>query len=360
MSSVKELEKALKVQANLLVASRARDQEKGSRLRVLEREVLAGSRELASLQKHLDIATKFRKTKVPVKYSGRPSDTKKREGNSAVILLSDWHAEETITPAEVGGVNEYSWDIMSQRAENVLHRSALLTDDARNLANIDHAVLFLLGDFIHGAIHEDNLMSTSRTPVEATVQVAGLLESWIAKYFRASGVERLDVCCQPGNHSRARQKKFHVRKNQQTHEYMMYKYLASKIQENHDGIYFHVPECSLGFINIRGYRFRYLHGDHPGIGGSGVASFIPGACNVFNKWDRDETENLQADHTVFGDRHQFCHPGDIARWTANGCLCGFNTYCLNGFSCTPVEPSQTFMVVDPSRRVTRAMPIFCD
>ena len=352
---------ALKKQGALLVAARARDQEKGVRIREMEKMVKANAKEMAKVQELLAAATKFRESPIPVRFSGDWRKTKKKEGATAVVLLSDWHCEEVIPSSHVGGVNEYNWDIMLDRQEAVLDRSLLLTRDARGLASIDHSVVFLLGDFIHGAIHEDNLMSTSRTPIEATVGVGEILTKWLLKFWKHSKLERLDVCCQPGNHSRARQKKFHAAKNQQCLEFLMYKSLAAKFGEMADvNIHFHIPDCPLGFIDIRGYRIRFLHGDHPGISGSGAASFIPGACSTFTKWDQDETHNLWADHTVFGDRHQYSHPGDIASWTSNGCLCGFGTYCLSGFACRPIAPSQTFMVIDAKRCVTRALPIYCD
>jgi hypothetical protein len=36
------------------------------------------------------------------------------------VIISDWHAGEVVDPAQVGGLNEFDWDVLERRVSTAL------------------------------------------------------------------------------------------------------------------------------------------------------------------------------------------------------------------------------------------------
>src|SRR5579859_976198 len=66
-----------------------------------------------------------------------------------VLLASDWHTEERVTPAQSNGLNEFDLEIAERRIRNFFQSGLKLIQEHLNPGvAIHHVVLALLGDFI--------------------------------------------------------------------------------------------------------------------------------------------------------------------------------------------------------------------
>lgn len=122
----------------------------------------------------------------------------KHEGGSeiaCVAVLSDWHAEERILSKTVNGLNEYSLTIARSRAEHVFEMIVRLVKKEQTSNKVNCLVLALLGDFLTGSIHEENLETCQLRPIEAIIFVQELLASGIEYLLRELDMPLHIPCC---------------------------------------------------------------------------------------------------------------------------------------------------------------------
>ena len=120
----------------------------------------------------------------------------------AVMLCSDIHAEEIVEPAEVNGLNEYNLDIADQSIKNTFERYLLLLEDARNLANIRHGVLWIGGDVVSAFIHDELRERNALAPLPACRWVKERLRSGIELLLDQADLDELTIVTSYGNHPR--------------------------------------------------------------------------------------------------------------------------------------------------------------
>lgn len=79
------------------------------------------------------------------------------EGNTGILIASDFHIEETVKASTVLGLNEFNIDIAEKRVKNYFANAIYMVKKH----SINNLVVGLLGDFIGGYIH-DELAQTNR------------------------------------------------------------------------------------------------------------------------------------------------------------------------------------------------------
>src|SRR5690606_29900498 len=89
--------------------------------------------ELATLREQLTLYRALGDVK-PSK-SAKPKRLKASDG-TAIIVLSDWHVEETVEPETVNGVNAFNLEIAEKRIAQTFEKALLLLEDARHLTDI--------------------------------------------------------------------------------------------------------------------------------------------------------------------------------------------------------------------------------
>lgn len=127
-------------------------------------------------------------------------ESKNERSGASLILVSDWHVEKQIVKSSVNGMNEYNLEIAKQRAEKFTDSTIkLINRDAKDFD--DHTtVLYLLGDFIEGYLHEHNNTTNYLTPVEATIYAKELLVNSLTTIFNHAKSKNFKVVCKTGNH----------------------------------------------------------------------------------------------------------------------------------------------------------------
>jgi hypothetical protein len=264
---------------------------------------------------------------------------------TAFAIGGDWHAEETVDPKTVNGLNEYCLDIADHRIRLFFQKIVRLTEIQRAGTRIDNLVLCLLGDHMTGYIHEELQESNGLSPTQT---ILWLRERIIAglRYLQEHGnFKRIDITCNYGNHGRTTKKPRHSTGASNSYEWMLYKLLEADVPE----INWHVADGYFVFIEVYGKVFRIHHGDNVQYQG-GIGGLTIPCEKAIASWNKSRPVYMD----IFGHHHtQQQNP----RWLCNGSLIGYGAFSLAikaGFE----PPQQTYFLLDSIRGRTGTFPIF--
>lgn len=275
----------------------------------------------------------------------------RRHPATAVLMLSDIHAEERVDPATVNGENDYSLAVCERRLGELQGRFFEMLDHERRLADISRVVIWLGGDNITGHIHPDCIEVAQLSPQNAT--------RWIAERLRGlidAVAERADtviVATNAGNHGRSTEKNRIATELDHSWEQLMYHSLAR--EERNKNVEWQIATGHLGYLDLDGFVVRHCHGHSIRYSGGILGVALP-AGKAIAAWDA----HRRADLTIFGHYHSW-NWVDGARYISNGSVIGHTAYStfIKAASCE--RPRQGFCVIDHGRHeVTRAYPLYCD
>ena len=115
-----------------------------------------------------------------------------------VLLISDVHAEETVRPETVNGLNEYNLDVCQLRLAELQERFLSMLEHERRLARIDRVVIWLGGDLISGMIHPELAEENALHPLAAIRWVGERIRGFLDAV--ADNVREVVVATSCGNH----------------------------------------------------------------------------------------------------------------------------------------------------------------
>lgn len=274
---------------------------------------------------------------------------------TAVVVLSDWHCEETVKPGSVNGLNEYTLDTCTARATKVFQAALNLVQLLEERINIPHIILALLGDFITGNIHgEENAESNSLQPTHATVFAMNLLTSGI-QFLLDHTTAEFTIPCHSGNHARTTLKTRFAAENGHSLEYLMYLTLAAHFRHE-PRVTFLIGEGMHSYVDVfpgqpGATKIRFHHGHAVKYGGGVGGIYIP-----VNKAIAQWSKARYADLDVFGHFHQMRDGGNFL---CNGSLIGYNTFALS-IKADYEKPKQLLFLIDRKRGRTATWPIFVE
>jgi hypothetical protein len=280
----------------------------------------------------------------------RQSKPARPNAATALVVLSDWHCEETVTREQTAGLNAFDLETADLRIAELARRIGVLVEHERQLVKIDRIVIAALGDFISGHIHEELVETCSLAPMAATRWAAARLRGIID--MAADMAREVIVVTQPGNHGRSNHGK--PRKaTEHDHSFEQNAYLMMAGGETRLNVRWEIAAGYLGYLDLDGFVVRYHHGHEiryqGGIGGIAVP-----VNKAISAWNRSRPAHLD----VFGHWHQW---GWLrGKYVSNGSLIGMSAFALR-IKAEFEAPCQSLVIVDHGRReVSRAVPIWCD
>lgn len=322
--------------------------EKAHKAEVAEAEarVKKFSDALESKQRELEVALALRESKLkPCSISS--SNANDDNEATAFAIGGDWHAEETVDPKTVNGLNEFSLDIADKRITKFFQGIVRLTEINRSGTRIDNLVLSLLGDLMTGEIHEEleeaNGLSATQTILWLRKRIVGGLRYLL----KNGGFKKITVTCNYGNHGRNTKKTRHATGASHSYEWMLYQVLKDDVPE----VEWVIADGYFVFIEVYGRVFRIHHGDNIQYGG-GVGGLTIPAEKAIAQWNKSRPVYCD----IFGHHHTAMQN---PRWICNGSLIGYGPYSLAikaGFE----APQQTYFLVDSKRGRTGTWPIFLE
>lgn len=324
-----------------------------------DRERKQHTSELSSLRKRYDEALRTIETMEKAaathqalgqgleRYTIEPKFGSGTSEGTAVVLASDWHVEERVTPGSVSGLNEYNLVVAQERATRFFQSTLRLIRLLQQDTTIDTLVLALLGDFITNEIHgPENAEMNELHPTLALVEAQKHIVSGI-QFLLDNSALHLVVPCHSGNHARTTIKTRFAAENGHSLEYLMYGFLASYFRHE-SRIEFIIPEGMHSYVNVYDQTIRFHHGHSIKYQGGVGGIYIPTNKSIA-QWNKA----IRADLDCFGHFHQLRDGGNFI---CNGSLIGYNAFAL-AIKADYEPPRQTLFLMDKKRGRTCLWPV---
>lgn len=208
----------------------------------------------------LSEAAKLASQVKPLRPAPVPKFPKRREAiqESAVLVLSDGHHDQVVTPEQVGGLENYNFNVSLRRAEVLCDSVVELTQRTLVGYDFDRLVVFYIGDHTSGEIHDADQHSAFRNQFKNTIGIGalhGCLLRDLAAYF-----PRIDVKAVPGNHGRRTPGKQYAGGPHNNWDYAVAKY-AQAYCSAQDNIFWEIPDSFSMVADVQGFGFHLSHGD---------------------------------------------------------------------------------------------------
>lgn len=321
--------------------------------RLLREERESKKRLLADLElarERVSIALAITETVTPRPIKERSRAKNKREA-TPVICASDWHIEERVAAENINGLNEYNLEVSQARSRRFFEGACWLIQHHQRSFLIRDAVLWLGGDLITGVIHEELLETNELSPVEAVLRCQRYLSEGIQTLLDRTGLKRLLIPCNYGNHGRTTAKRRYKSGAANSYEWMMYHQLAKQFASD-KRVEFVIADGSHLYLDVYSFRLRFLHGDDCKFGG-GIGGLSIPVSKAVMRWNKIKP----AHYTIMGHFHTLCDFGQPSV-VINGSLIGPSAYSLSlGYA---ERPKQAFFLVDKHRGKCQSTPIWVE
>lgn len=343
---LKDVEEADQIRA--LRAAGVKEARLKAELAATKAKLAQAEEDIENLERTVAVFEETSAAKPTIKY--RPITPGVRGRASAIICCNDWHAEETVEPHTVSGLNEFNLDIASSRIDRMVERAILLVENSRNLSDVDELVVWLGGDLITGMIHDDLAEMNGLSPTEAVLFIQDSAMKLLSTIAHELDPERITVVTSNGNHGRTTQKPRTSTYYRHSYEYLAYKTLEKWLKD--DSRYsFRVATGYHNIVDILGRRVRFHHGDAIRYAGGSGGLSIP-TNKAIDRWQ----SGVRCDYDIFGHWHQFCW-NYSRKWISCGALIGYNAYAVQ-IKAEYEPPSQTYILLDEMRGIVEVRPIF--
>lgn len=282
------------------------------------------------------------------KYKPAPKSRRRsrKTEHEFVLLLSDLHAGEVVSREETGGINEYNWEIMTQRMSKLA--SSLSSYQEHRPYPIERLHVFMLGDMLSGNIHEE-LEATNEFPLaEATVQLGFDLGEWTNSLTEMFPF--IDIAGIVGNHPRSHKKPW-AKQGYDNADWTAYHIMAQALKHN-DRVTVDIPKASQHRVTVADrWNFLLFHGD-------GIRSTMPGV-----PWGgvSRRAQALDAQYNALSKPIDiFClghfHAANWVRTNAgriamNGAVKGVDEYTMKAFG-GGAPPEQMLLTIHPEHGPT--------
>lgn len=309
--------------------------------------------ENARLSRILGLTNAYRLEAGPAPRWAQPPKKPRRMQATACMPLSDLHLDETVKPAEVGGLNAYSRPIAEMRLRRWAEHACKLGDMFRH--DWDGAIVFLNGDLVSGAIH-DELRETNADCLPGTlVHWAPRLASALAMVAEFYG--RLLVPVVVGNHGRLTEKKQAKKRGRNSWDWLLAQMVRDHLR-NDPRVEFRFTEGSYQFVGIYDTNYYQTHGDEVHGGGGWAGIWSPLGTMHRRGVELAASHKLQMQAVVSGHWHTTVLALQRGL-SCNGSLKGWDEYAAS-LRLRPEPAMQNWWVHSAEHGPTLAAPIFCE
>ena len=296
----------------------------------------------------------------PLSYTSAPAITRSRKSSgtsqSAVLLFSDTHVGQVISPDQTLGFGKYDFATFLSRLK-YLEESVISILENHTTTKIDELVVAMLGDMLHGALKHGSEADQQDT-IFSQYYGAGHA---IAQFIRnlSQHVPVLKVKTVVGNHTRfADQKKMPTGQRYSNFDQFLYAYIEA-LTHDIPAIQWDLNMQPFSVFEVQNHVFRASHGDNLrggdkslGIPNHAIGREISSTTQLFNKFGKQSPHYYIAGHLHRGIQL----PHAIGEVIINGGFPGLDNYSLaSGFA--PVDPMQRLLFVHPKYGRTAEYPL---
>ena len=320
---------------------------------------------VTDLTAKLAAATRIGRTRAPAPWSlpKRPKRGAPARRASGLMLWSDWHIEERTRERGADGrlISRHGVAESRVKAQQIVE-AAIAVGERHGLGGrytLDHMSIGLIGDFITGHLHDDNVEACELPPTDAAFEAAELLARSLTTYVQNTPARTIRIVTRPGNHGRTTHRMRVSTAPGHSWEQLVYLTLRQRLAGLRtrtgqplewvveDGIMTYTRE-PLGLV-------RWVHGHEISYQGGVGGLVIPVAKRVA-RWNAARGEH--ADLTVLGHFHQLEWLTGPPGILVNGSLIGVSSYGRSlGFGSQ--EPAQAHLVYSEHHRQIFALDRLC-
>ena len=193
------------------------------------------------------------------KYVPKKGSGKKNTEHQAVLIVTDAHAEEYVSPEETEGTLKYDFGVFESRMAATVQKTIEITEMMRKCAPVTDLNVFYLGDWFQGEIHpdENGFGSTMAFPmaIPAVSKVIGEQITDLSAHFR--NVNVYGVC---GNHSRTSKKPVTKMRADRNWDTACYK-IAEQFTSKQTNVKWNIPKSMMTIADVLGWKCLLTHGD---------------------------------------------------------------------------------------------------
>lgn len=302
------------------------------------------------------------KSQAPVSYSSAPSLSPSRRASggsapqSAVLLFSDTHVGQEVTPAQTLGFGEYNFQVFLSRLK-YLEESVISILRKHTTVRVNELVVAMLGDFLHGALNHSTEAGQHVT-LFTQYYAAGHA---IAQFLRnlAVHVPQVRIETVVGNHTRWGTQKKMPTENRFSNLDMFLYALTEALTRDLKNVTWRLNMQPFALFDVEGFVFHASHGDHLrggdralGIPNHAIGRQISATSQLFAKQERKAPN-----YYVCGHLHRGIQlPHALGEVIINGGFPGLDNYAL-AENFNPVDPMQRFLFVHPKYGRTAEYPL---
>lgn len=254
--------------------------------------------------------------------------TKKAE-RTIIAHLSDTHYGCNIDPSEMGGLNEFNWQIAARRTALFFQQIVNYKPQHREQTEI---VLLVNGDIISGMIHNAEwYVDLLTTQFAGTLNILCQGISYLAQNFK-----KVRVVMTPGNHGRSMHKADNGRAT--THKYDSYEtqiYIAIRevMRAKCKNVECEIPDSPFAIFKAQNHTYFVTHSDTViNVGNPGSALNMRSINNQINKLNASQLGGENKFAAILGGHThvptlQLMESGCML--ILNGCLSGLDPYALS-------------------------------
>lgn len=270
------------------------------------------------------------------KFSAIPPKKNKDAHHRQLVCLSDFHGGEYVEPEVVNFLNEYSWEIMEQRVQEVI--DSLMSHRSRSpeLTGLDIA---FIGDMCSGANHDEITITNEYPLAEQSVKMGALMGQIVEELV--PHYPNIRVIAVEGNHPRLT--KAPAAKMPHNNGDWIAATFAKEYLKRYETVDFRIGRGSI-IHEIAGRTIFCWHGD-------GIRSSMPGVPwgGVVRRVNNIQASHrMHIDHFIFGHFHQ-ANIVQAGRVVGNGSLKGTDEWVQKNFGGGD-PPAQWLLTFDEKKQ----------
>ena len=239
------------------------------------------------------------------KYDPPTGDHSGKHAQIAVAPLSDTHIGESVNLEQMRDLNHYDFDVFNKRLYGWATQLLNLVNYRRNIAEVNHLIVPMLGDMISGDIHEELARSNISNCMEQMIRGANLISQ--ALMLIAPHFESIKVPCVVGNHGRMTRKP-PMKDKYMDWDYMLYQWAAT-FCKNQPNIKFDIAKSFINTFSVYDQTVLMMHGDSISGAGSNmsITRAITSLRGVFQYEKNMATERQTPPKTIHFDSAMIGH-----------------------------------------------------
>lgn len=180
---------------------------------------------------------------------------------SAVLVLSDLHADSIVRPEQVDNLECYNFNVFCRRAERLV--DTVISHLTENMTNYEFDTLYIMscGDLVSGLIHGHEQYSSFGNIIKnsmATGEVISMMIRDLSQYFK-----HIVYTAVSGNHGRMSIKKDFIGGAHKNFDYLTNVYAMTRLEDlvKSGRLEYNIPDSFSCMVEIKGFNYIINHGD---------------------------------------------------------------------------------------------------